>query len=113
MRPSSETLNVLRDKLPQIQFTELDLDREYTDHGSVGIVRATYNLDIYTNKATDAHSLLNAIRGTLDGYKGTTAETQIERIYFGRAKLLQGSLTEGSNLSLARYAAEMFVAYRD
>lgn len=110
--PSTETVLVSK-ALPRVVYTLLRLTRRYSDDGNCGLVQARYQIDVFADKVTAARAVAEALRTRLDGHKGTTAGTKIERIYFGSERFARGERIEGADATVARYLIDLFVEYRE
>ena len=120
--PSTE-VRPLADALPRLVYTLIDDPARYTDDGRIGQRRATYQIDIFGQRSTEARSVELSVtaradetdpakRG-LDGYAGTVDQTAIGRIYFGSGHDGVGVNVPGQNQTVARRVVEMTVVYRE
>lgn len=110
--PGTETVLLTRD-LPRVIYTLIGVTRRYSDGGNTGLAQARYQLDVFADKATEARAVADAIRVGLDGHKGTTDGTRIDRVYFDAENFAKGEKIEGANRTVARYSQDVIIEYRE
>jgi hypothetical protein len=111
--PSTEVTKVTSD-LPRVVYTLIDTDRLDSDDGPSSLATATYQLDIFAARASDARSLADAIRVALNGRGPELASSpRIERITLRGDRFVPGQRAEGENAVVARFSFDVTVTYRE
>jgi hypothetical protein len=110
--PGTERVQVTPGTLPRVIYTLIDTERDYTDDGS-GLVRATYQLDLFASTLSAATALAKAIRLAMDNYTGTVDSTPILRIYFQGERFSPAEQMPGAQQTACRFVMTMFVDYRE
>lgn len=100
-------------KLPRVGYMLLRTQRRYSDDGDIGLTQALYQIDIFTDLPSAGRTIANAIRAGMDGYKGTTQSTAIERIYIDNERHQPPERSGGEPNAISRYSIDLIVEYRD
>lgn len=100
--------------LPKVLYTQIGNIRHYTDDGNTGLCRGQWQIDIFATLPSAAREIADNIRVGLDGYKGTTDGTTIERIWFDdNDRPEKPERIEGEAVSVSRFKLLMNVYYRE
>jgi len=100
--------------LPKVLYTQIGNIRHYTDDGNTGLCRGQWQIDIFATLPSAAREIADNIRVGLDGYKGTTDGTTIERIWFDdNDRPEKPERIEGEAVSVSRFKLLMNVYYHE
>jgi hypothetical protein len=109
-----DRVEVLRD-LPKVLYTQVSLVRPYCDDGSIGLVKARFQIDIFAATPPAARAIADNIRIGLDGFAGTVGSSldpvKILRIYFDDEQMGKADGVVGQPRTAARWVQEMIIDY--
>lgn len=99
--------------LPNITYLRVSSNREHIMAGSDGFCHAMIQIDCWAATYSAAKDLAEAVRRTLDGYKGTVQGHYIGVIQNTMDRDVPQRLSTGSERSLFRVLQEYRVSFRE